>query len=186
MAVEPKKSKRGRNVNMAAIAEIRLGEINAKEDLSLRLGDALDVKASIGLALLIFLATQSAYFLDKGLSHIGKMIQTGSIICVCFAIVLALWELWPRTYVLPEPESPVVTKRIEQLTEHFRAFPKEHPDVEMSVANALINDQMQWAKHRIEANQKKNWRKSNLLNWSFWLTIPAIALNLVTAFTLVR
>jgi hypothetical protein len=171
---------------MAAIAEIRLGEINAKEDLSLRLGDALDVKASIGLALLIFLATQSAYFLDKGLSHFGHVMQTGSISCICVAVVLALCELWPRKYVLPEPESPVVTKRIEQLTEHFRAFPIEHPDIEMSVANALIKDEMQWAKHRIAANQKKNWRKSNFLNWSFWLTIPAIALNLATAFALVR
>ena len=56
---------------MAALAERLLEEINAKEDLSLRLGDALDVKASIGLAVVLFLGTQTAYFLEKGLPRIG-------------------------------------------------------------------------------------------------------------------
>ena len=80
-----------------AIAEMRLEEINAKEDLSLRLGDALDVKASIGLALLLFLSTQSAYFFDKGLSRYGFWMQLTSVCFVTGAIVLAVCELWPRT-----------------------------------------------------------------------------------------
>jgi hypothetical protein len=171
---------------MAALAEIRLEEINAKEDLSLRLGDALDVKASIGLALLLFLATQSAYFFDKGLAYWGHCIQIASILCISAAIVLAICELWPRQFILPEPESPVINRRIQQLRQHFKNFPMEHPDVEASVKNALIEDELRWTIERIADNQKKNKTKSDYLNWSFWLTIPAIAMNLLTVFALVK
>ena len=77
---------------MAAIGEIRLEEINAKEDLSLRLGDALDVKASIGLAIILFLATQSAYLLDKGLPRLGVHVQFVSIVCLVLAALFALLD----------------------------------------------------------------------------------------------
>jgi hypothetical protein len=42
-----------------------LEEINSKDDLAVRLGDTLDVKASIVLAAITLLATQTAYFLDQ-------------------------------------------------------------------------------------------------------------------------
>ncbi len=171
---------------MAALAEMRLEEINAKEDLSLRLGDALDVKASIGLALLLFLATQSAYFFDKGLSYWGHYMQIASVLCISAAIALAICELWPRKFMLPEPESAVVNRRIEQLRQHFKNFPVEHPDVEASVKNSLIEDELRWTRDRIVDNQKTNKRKSDYLNWSFWLTIPAIAMNLLTVFALIK
>jgi hypothetical protein len=162
---------------MSAIAERLLGEINSKEDLTLRLGDALDVKASIGLALILFLATQSAYFLDKGdLPRIGIWMQLGSIFCIVCAASFALKELWPRRYDLPEPESNYIPKRIEQLTQHYGAY----PDVAANVTEAFTNDEIEWAKKRIAANQKKNWKKSNSLNLSFWFTLATVILNLLT------
>jgi hypothetical protein len=161
---------------MVAIAEIRLEEINAKEDLSLRLGDALDVKASIGLAIILFLATQSAYLLDKGLSRLLVQVQFVSIVCVVLAALFALFELWPRVYVLPEPESPIISQRIDQLTSHYSAY----PDLETNVANALLRDEMQWAATRIADNQKKNRHKSMLLEGSFWFTGIAVVINLLT------
>ena len=169
---------------MAAIAEIRLGEINAKEDLSLRLGDALDVKASVGLVVLLFLATQSAYFFDKGLSVYGWWMQVASVGSTSVAVLLAIFALWPRTYTLPEPESDIVTKRIEELRHFYASDPAEY--IEPNVTAALMDDEMKWAKERIAANQKRNWRKSDGVNWSFWLTVPAIALNLGTLFTLIK
>jgi len=167
---------------MAALAEMRLEEINAKEDLSLRLGDALDVKASIGLAIILFLATQSAYLLDKGLPRIGVAMQIFSIVCVVLAALFALFELWPRVYVLPEPESPIISQRIEELTAHYSAY----PDLETNVATALMRDQIQWAANRIADNQKKNHRKSALLEWSFWFTGAAVVINLLTVFLSVK
>ncbi len=47
------------------VCERLLIEINAKDDLATKLGDALDVKASILLVVIVFLATQTAYFLEK-------------------------------------------------------------------------------------------------------------------------
>ncbi len=151
---------------MDAIAERLLEEINSKEDLTLRLGDSLDVKASIGLAVILFLATQTAYYLDKGLPRIGVWVQCASIICIVCAAIFALMELWPRKYVLPEPESSYIPERIEQLTQHYMAY----PDVAMHVADAFTGDEIKWAKNRIADNQKKNWKKSNFLNCSFWFT----------------
>ncbi len=161
---------------MTDITELRLEEINAKEDLSLRLGDALDVKASIGLALILFLATQSAYLLDKGLPRFGVTMQILSILCVVAAALFSLLELWPRVYVLPEPESPIVSQRIEELTNHYSAY----PDLEENVAKALMSDSIQWASNRIADNQKKNRNKSALLEWSFWFTGAAVVINLLT------
>jgi hypothetical protein len=172
-------------VTMAAIAsgplaERLLEEINAKEDLSLRLGDALDIKASIGLAVILFLATQNAYFLEKSLPKITVWVQFVSIGCVAIAALFALWELWPRMYILPQPESPIVTDRIEQLNQHYGSY----PNTEENVRQALLQDEIRWATGRIADNQKKNGWKSALLNWSFWLTGIAVVLNLLTVLTM--
>lgn len=162
-------------ITKGLIAERLLEEINAKEDLSLRLGDALDVKASIGLAIILFIATQSAYLLDKGLPPIGVWMQFASIGSIALAAAFSIYELWPRMYILPEPESSVITDRVAELQSHYDAY----PNAERNVADALLEDEMYWAKKRIADNQKKNRRKSDSLNCSFWLTIPAIALNII-------
>lgn len=167
---------------MAAIAELRLEEINAKEDLSLRLGDALDIKASIGLAVILFLATQTAYFFDKGLSRVAFVMQIISIICIIAAAVFAMLELWPRRYVLPEPESEIISARIEQLEQHYAAY--DNPVV--NTESAFIKDEIQWAKNRIAENQKKNKVKSDFLNKSFWFTAVAVVTNLLTVLAFVK
>jgi hypothetical protein len=161
---------------MSTITAARLSEINAKEDLTLRLGDALDVKASICLAIILFLATQSAYFFDKGLSSCEFWIQVVSIICIIAGAICAIVELWPREYTLPHPESDIVSSRIDELTRHYSAY----PNAAAAVEDALIADEIGWAKSRIAETQKKNWTKSNFLNWSFWLTAGAVVLNLLT------
>ncbi len=161
---------------MEAISEIRLGEINSKEDLSLRLGDALDMKASISLAAIIFLATQTAYLFDKGLARYGYYLQVVSIVCIVFAAIYALLELWPIEYGLPQPESLIVTKRIKELTDHYGAY----PNVEENVVKSFMEDEMAWAQNRIADNQNKNRRKSDLLARSFWFMGVAVILNLLT------
>lgn len=161
---------------MVSFSEIRLGEINAKEDLSLRLGDALDMKASISLAVIVFLATQSAYFFDKRLPHLAFCIQAVSVICVALAAIFAVIELWPVTYGLPAPESSRIPQRLQELREHYRPY----ANAEENSVNAIIEDEIAWAIERIGANDTKNIRKSNALAWSFWFTAAAMFLNLVT------
>lgn len=57
---------------MELINDRILAELSVKDDLSFKLGDTLDVKASIGMVVITFLGTQTAYLLDKhvtGISH---------------------------------------------------------------------------------------------------------------------
>jgi hypothetical protein len=168
--------------SMGSIYERLLGEINAKEDLSLRLGDALDVKASIGLAIILFLTTQTVSFFDKGLSGCAFWTQVLSTVCIIVGAVCAIVELWPREYILPQPESDVISRRIEEL----RQFYADSSDAVNQIANAFIADEIVWTKNRIADNQKKNWAKSNALNWSFWFTSGAIILNLITLLLLIK
>ncbi|MGA8763214.1 MAG: hypothetical protein WB562_10150 [Candidatus Sulfotelmatobacter sp.] len=167
---------------MTVIAEMRLQDMRAKEDLALRLGDALDMKASISLAVILFLATQTAYFLDKGLPRMGVTMQLFSILCIVVAAIFAMLELWPRTYILPEPESDYIPQRIEELTKHYSPY----PDIESNVADALVRDEIQWAKNRISDSQQKNRSKSLRLEVSFWSTGAAVILNLLTVLLFLR
>lgn len=167
---------------MAGVMDMLLEEINAKEDLSLRLSDALDVKASIGLAVILFIATQTAYFLDKGLPRLGVAMQVFSIICVVLAAIFAILELWPRTYILPDPESDYIQRRIETLTEHYRPY----PNAESNVAGAFTREEIEWAKKRIADSQRKNRTKSWELTASFCCTGGAVILNLLTVLLLTR
>lgn len=151
-------------------------EIRSKEDLTLRLGDALDVKASIGLAVILFLATQSAYFLDKGLPAFGMALQLFSISFTVVAAVFALLELWPRTYILPDPESDYIHNRIDALAKHYGS----RHNAETHIAETFTRENIEWAKQRIADSQKKNRSKSFRLEFSFWFTGGAVILNLLT------
>ena len=163
---------------MTQFPELRLGELNAREDLSLRLGDAMDVKASISLAVILFLSAQTAYFFDKGLPRYGVYIQIVSIVCVVLAALLALLELWPTTYGLPAPESPRISERLAELTKHYSPY----PDVEKRVVEAIVQDETVWAIERIKDNDKNIDRKAVMLAGSFWFTCVALLLNLATVF----
>lgn len=46
---------------MSAIQDRLLAELSAKDDLAFKLGDTLDVKASIVMVVIAFLGTQTAY-----------------------------------------------------------------------------------------------------------------------------
>lgn len=108
--------------------------------------------------------------------------QVLSILCVIAAAGFAIAELWPRKYVLPQPESDIIPERIKELEQHY----SQYADSEINVEKALIKDEIQWAKNRIADNQKKNNTKSNQLNRSFWFTAAAIVLNLLTVITFVK
>lgn len=84
-------------------------------------------------------------------------------------------ELWPRDYLLIEPELNVID-RIAQLRRHYAPY----PDIELNVLDALVEDEIAWALVRIEKNKGTNNRKSTWLNGTFYLTAGAMALNAVT------
>jgi hypothetical protein len=160
---------------MGVIDEKLLAELNAKDDLAQRPGDTLDVKASMGMVVITFLGTQTAYFLDKHVVGIAHNLQAASVGFLVLATIVTVAELWPRDYLLIEPESNAID-RIAQLREYYAPY----DDVELNVLDALVKDEIGWALARINKNKGTNNRKSALLNWTFYLTAGAMVLNAVT------
>jgi hypothetical protein len=156
-----------------AIYERLLAEVNAKDDLANRLGDTLDVKMSIGLVLITFLSTQTAFFLDKYRSGFPHNIQIISGCVLAAAIVAAFIELWPRTYLMPYPESSGIARAIE-----LNEFYSQHENVraETMVAEFTKNE-IGWSEIRILTNGRNNNKKSFWLRVSLSLTAIAIILN---------
>lgn len=159
--------------------ERMLDEIRAKDALEFGLGDTLDVKASILLAAIALLATQTAYFLDKQVSGLPHLLLVGAALLLVLATVAALLELWPRDYMAPVPESGGLN-RIEELSQFYSEF--EDADADFILAE-LTKDEIEWAIDRIGRNRKANNFKSRFLNLSFYLTLVAMGLNIATLLT---
>jgi hypothetical protein len=155
-----------------------LGEIYSKDDLAVRLGDTLDVKASILLAAITLLATQTAYFLDKQAPGLAHYLLVGAVLLLGFATIAAFAELWPRTYLMPVPESSGINRATE-----LHGFYSQHDDVDARTMIAeFTKDEMGWAQTRISTNQAINRNKSKFLEFSFYFTAIAMLFNIATLF----
>jgi len=155
-----------------------LDELNSKDDLAVRLGDTLDVKASILLAAITLLATQTAYFLDKQTPGLPHYLLVGAAVLLGMATVTAFAELWPRTYMMPVPESSGIARATE-----LHDFYSQRESVEASTMFAeFTKNEMGWAQSRIATNQGINFVKSKCLEWSFYFTALAMLLNIATLF----
>ena len=155
-----------------------LGEFYSKDDLAVKLGDTLDVKASILLAAITLLATQTAYFLDKQTPGVAHYLLIGAAVLLSLATGCAFAELWPRTYMMPVPETSGVSRATE-LQDFYSQ--REGINAETMLAEFTKNE-MGWAEERIIANQRINHFKSKALEWSFYLAATAMALNIATLF----
>jgi hypothetical protein len=155
-----------------------LEEINSKDDLAVRLGDTLDVKASILLAAITLLATQTAYFLDKKTPGLPHHFLIGAAILLGLATIASFAELWPRTYMMPVPESSGVARAAEL---HDFYSQQENVDASTMLAEFTKNE-MGWARSRIATNQEINHDKSKYLECSFYCTAIAMLLNIATLF----
>ncbi len=155
-----------------------LAEIGSKDDLAVRLGDTLDVKASILLVVITFLATQTAYFLDKHATGTPHYLLEGAGIILALATIAAFVELWPRTYMMPVPESSGVDRAAE-----LRDFYSQHADVDVStMLGEFTKDQIGWARTRIATNQGINRQKSTYLSLSFYFIAVGMVLNSIVLF----
>lgn len=148
-----------------------LAEMTTERDhLELSLGDTLDVKAGILLAVITILGSLTAALittpnLNRWLS-IAQMVSLGLLAIGCaFAIV----ALFPRKYLLPNLPNTYAAWA-EQLQEYF-----ERP--EEAEARAT-QDLTRVANQRIERNHKLNSIKSTYLNLSFWPTLVALAIDI--------
>jgi hypothetical protein len=164
------------------IENMLFDEYMKEAEYSISLGDTLDVKANIWLVAITFLATQTAYFLSKGLHGYVFWDQVVSAGLLVIAGLLCLWELMPRYYLLFRPSQGAIQKKLDKLRDEH----KDSANKEKLIEAEIVNAQMRWAKERTEANMKINREKSTLINTSFWLAAVAFVLNFVTLATLFK
>jgi len=130
------------------------------------------------LAAITLLATQTAYFLDKKIPGTSHYLLLAAAILLGAAIAAAFAELWPRTYIMPAPESSGIARAAE-----LHDFYSKHENVDANTMLAeFTKNEMGWAQERIAKNQRINHYKSKYLEWSFYFTGAAMILNVATLF----
>ena len=152
--------------------EAVIKRLDLKDDQAFKLGDAIDVKASIALVVITFLATQTASFLT--VREPWRELQVVSAFLLAIAGVLALLELWPRTYAIDASES------LDGWIAELRDYYQNRADADQLVASAVAAGHIERTKERIEKNNAINEQKSKLMDWSFRCTAVAMLLNLGT------
>ena len=149
-----------------------------QDEREFALGDTLDIKTSIALVIITFLATQSAEFLKTAaLSSCWHTIQRISVVCIVVAGVLALVELIPRGYRLRMTPDKF-REWIRQTREFYGSIGATDP--ESSTAERISSVEIEKLTERFIANRAINEMKASLMAWSFYFTMAAVALNLVT------
>lgn len=162
---------------MAKYDETVMDFLRSQDEREVDLGDTFDIKTSIALVILIFLAAQSADFLKMPLSYWWHTIQQLSVVCLVVGGVLALLELIPRNYRLRMPPDAFLTWADEVKASYEKS---DAPDPESGAIAHIRDVEIKKLKDRFAANSSVNATKSWLVNWSFWATLMAVILNLLT------
>jgi hypothetical protein len=154
-----------------------LRELVADRDrLELSLGDALDVKGSIVLVVITFLATLSGSLLESpGLGRYGRLGQLISIVALAVGGVLAVVSVWPRNYYFPD-----LPQKYERWIADLKAYYAQQPNQDSLVESTVTEGIVVQAMDRVTRNHKINGSKSRYLQWSFWFTLGSLAIDLVT------
>ena len=142
------------------------------------LGDTLDIKTSILLVGLTFLASQSIEFWRYPLDPSGKITQYISIFALMAGGITAVIELWPRDYgVEGDPEKYDLW--VKQLGNHYAG----QADAEGKIYSEVLAGRAARAKERIHENMKTNKRKADLLVMAFGCLLISFISNLATLLT---
>jgi len=151
--------------------------LKEQDEREFALGDTLDIKTSIALVIITFLATQSAEFLKGPLSPSWHTIQRFSVACIVIAGVLALLELIPRGYMLRMAPDKFL-EWVNETRDFYRSNSATDPD--SSTAERINAVEIEKFKDRFKVNSAINQTKTSLMAWSFYFTMAAVGLNLAT------
>jgi hypothetical protein len=150
--------------------------LDLREQILSQQSDTLDVKASIILVAVTFLASHSMYVLEK---HIGSFIRYDQILSVALQIVAGIviaFHLRIRTYSSEAAEelSNWRDEIVKQLGNHAV---NESKDV---FCAGLI----QRAQERIKIAERLNQSKARMVHYAYVITLAAFACNLAAAVSL--
>ena len=151
--------------------------LHEQDEREFALGDTFDIKTSIALVIITFLATQSADFLKTSLSVSFHRVQIASVICIVGAGILTLFELFPRKYRLRMAPDKFL-QWVDETKKHYGANGEADPV--SSTVERIHNVEIETIKDRIASNSAINEKKSRLMEWSFYFVMAAVILNLST------
>lgn len=147
----------------------------AKDAMELDLGNTLDVKASLVLVLITFLAAQTQDWLAKG--TLGNSERLGQIVAAASlgaALLLAVAGLWLRKYQVELPE------QLNVWLAQLREFYGEQSDAETEIEISVLGWQVDRTLERIRVNGKVNTQRTEFISWSFRCTAAALLIDLAT------
>lgn len=154
-----------------------LGNLQVRNALEYELGDTLDIKTSIALVVIIFLATQSGGYLAVQMPRHWHNVQVASVLCLIAAGILAVYELFPRTYKV----GWVPEKFITWVTDVRAAgIADGDPDPEGRGVEFIRTKTVEQLRSRFRHNRSINAKKSWAVEWTFYLTMVVLILNLAT------
>lgn len=134
------------------------------DEIKYQVGDVLDVKASIILVAVTFLATLSGEILAvSDLPAAIKIIQVVAVVAVSVGGISTLWALWPRKFDIP-PRPDESSAYAEELEEHFRG----KLDSDELIVKQFTQTVMTLRLERIAANDKLASSKTKLNKCAFY------------------
>ena len=163
---------------MTEISRLQGESVRDRDAREFSLGDTLDVKTSVILAVIVFLAAQSEHFFQDSLTPCVRDVQYISAIALVAGGISAVLELIPRNYQAENSPSSY-GQWISDLERYYAG----QDNADASIAEQFVKGYVARTTERIEANIAVNQRKSLWLNVCFISTVVSLAANLFTLIT---
>ncbi len=161
---------------MSSLMQNDVESLEQKDRMFFGLSDTLDVKASIGLVLIVFLASQTTNLLKNEMDPVLTFLQMICAVILFTAAMFALVTIWPRTHKVENTEQWGVFH--EDLRRHFKCVGESSPD-EKAFETFLLQ-RAEGLKEQIEHNRQITHRKYASVKWCYRSVVIAVALNLFT------
>lgn len=166
---------------MSEYQETALNFAKSQDDLEFSLGDTLDIKSSILLVVITFLAAQSSGFISKNpaLASYWHCVQIIAVLLLVTAGVLILIELLPRRYA-----ARMAPDAFLDWIAQLERFYENEPDRASKILDLIYKAETEKVRVRFARNSHTNALKSRLVEWAFRCALVALMLNLATLFGL--
>jgi hypothetical protein len=148
-----------------------------RDRMEFGLGDTIDVKAGITVAIIAALGTLSGTLLTASgalpkWELISQLISIGCLLVACF---LAVCAVIPRNYMLAAtPEN--FQNWVSSLRQHY----VDNPDPSLDIDSIVDDNLVSLAAKRVEANHAINVSKSRLIEWAIWPVAFALIVDVGT------
>jgi hypothetical protein len=150
-----------------------------RDRLEFSLGDTLDVKAGIVLAVITVLGTLSGTILNTAsIPKWEQLVQLTSIGFLAVACFCAVSAVIPRKYIMsPTPQD------LQSWQGSLRKHYAENPDTSVQVDCLVEENIIALAAARIETNHAINSKKSHWIEIAIWPVLVSLVLDIGTLAT---